>query len=328
MYRKMLVKAVAELDSSITVTCTECGDEALYTIMVNDFDIIVVDSEIPGIGLFEIIRTAKHELPEAPVLIGVRPSRTQERRISEALEMGADYTLVKPLQSSYADNLRTAKCKIEEIINALGKGKSNVKKQVKTFSPKKKFHPELVLIASSTGGPKALKTLFDGLLEDFPAPVLLVQHVPEPPLFCESLVRDLSTKTRLRVKIAENGDAIKAGTVYLAPGGLHMKLTAKGKLKLDDSPPVNSLKPAADVLFKSVAEEFKGSGVLAIILTGMGNDGEQGLAALKEKQNCLCVAQSERTCVVYGMPRAAVEGGYADKVLDLNDISAVLKEIN
>ena len=100
-----------------------------------------------------------------------------------------------------------------------------------------------------------------------------------------------------------------------------MKLAAKNMILLDKSPPINGVRPAADTLFESVADSYTGSGVLAVILTGMGHDGARGLACLKEKKNCFCLAQSEDTCVVYGMPRAAVEGGYADKVLDLDMIS-------
>ena len=108
---------------------------------------------------------------------------------------------------------------------------------------------------------------------------------------------------------------------------MHMKLDAENKIQLDDEPPINGIRPAADVLFESVAESFTESGVLAVILTGMGSDGKKGLAGLKEKQNCFCLAQSEETCVVYGMPRAAVESGLVDKILDLDKISSEIENL-
>ena len=106
-----------------------------------------------------------------------------------------------------------------------------------------------------------------------------------------------------------------------------MKLDAADRILLEDSPPRNGVRPAADVLFNSVAESFSGSTVLAVILTGMGNDGTKGLVSLKEKRNCLCFVQSEDTCVVYGMPFAVVEAGLADKIVDLDGLSAEMENL-
>jgi two-component system chemotaxis response regulator CheB len=106
-----------------------------------------------------------------------------------------------------------------------------------------------------------------------------------------------------------------------------MKVNSADNVILEDSPAVNGVRPSADVLFQSVAEVFKGSNVLAVILTGMGRDGEQGLKALKACCNCYCIAQSEKTCVVYGMPKAAVESGLCDQILDLDDIAGRLHDI-
>jgi two-component system chemotaxis response regulator CheB len=195
------------------------------------------------------------------------------------------------------------------------------KEQVKPAMPEKlkgKFSPEIVLIAASTGGPFALKSILSNLPCNFPVPVLIVQHMPQ--YFSENLAQHLNQQSKLKIKVAESRETITAGTVYIAPGDKHMKLDRKKKIYLDNSPPVNGIRPAADILFESVAESFLDTRVLAIILTGMGDDGKKGLAKLKEKQNCLCYTQSENTCVVYGMPRAAAENGLADRVLDLDEI--------
>ena len=106
-----------------------------------------------------------------------------------------------------------------------------------------------------------------------------------------------------------------------------MKLDANDRILLEDSPPRNGVRPAADILFDSVAESFSGKNVLAVILTGMGNDGKKGLASLKQKRNCLCFVQSEETCVVYGMPFAAVEAGLADKIVGINELSAEMESL-
>jgi len=172
----------------------------------------------------------------------------------------------------------------------------------------------------------ALEHIFSKLSVDFPAPILVVQHMPEA--FLNTLAHHLGKKSRLKVKVAEDKERVEGGTVYLAVGGQHMKLDAKNRIQLDDSPPCNGVRPAADVLFESVAESFTGSGVLSVILTGMGNDGEKGLSSLKKKQDCFCLAQSEKTCVVYGMPRAAEEAGLVDMILDLDKIPEEMEKFN
>ena len=183
--------------------------------------------------------------------------------------------------------------------------------------------PGIVLVASSTGGPMALESILPKLSGDFPVPVLVVQHMLMQ--FIQTLANSLDMKSSLRVKVAENRETISAGSVYIAPGGVHMKLDSRKRIRFDESPPINGVRPAADILFESVAESFTAQGVLAVILTGMGRDGVNGLARLKEKHKCFCLAQSEETCVVYGMPRAVVEAGYADMILDLDKIPAEIE---
>ena len=195
---------------------------------------------------------------------------------------------------------------------------STSKTKKTTAADAKPFRPQLILIAASTGGPRALETIIPLLRPDLPVPVLIVQHMP--PHFIETLAERLDSKSKLKVKVADNGEKIHGRTVYLAPGGVHMRLSADNEVYLDDSPPINGVRPAADALFESIAEDFAGSRILAIILTGMGNDSMKGIRKLKDKKNCFCIAQSEKTCVVYGMPRTIVESDLADKVLDLESI--------
>ena len=188
-----------------------------------------------------------------------------------------------------------------------------------------RFQPELVLMASSTGGPLALESIIPQLSGDFPAPIIIVQHML--PLFIESLANSLDHKSLLKVIVPDNLETVQAGTVYIAPGGKHIRLDSKKRINFDVSPPINGIRPAADILFESVARSFTWRGVLVVILTGMGRDGTSGLAALKEKLDCFCIAQSEETCVVYGMPRAAVESGHADKISDLGNISEEIERL-
>lgn len=184
--------------------------------------------------------------------------------------------------------------------------------------------PEMILIGVSTGGPNALAKMLPMLPADLGVPVLVVQHMP--PLFTASLAESLSSKCALRVREATHGEPVEANTVYIAPGGRQMRLAAgpdrTKHLQITDDPPENNCRPAVDYLFRSVANHFPGRAVAAI-LTGMGSDGALGLRLLK-RHGCFAIAQDEASCVVYGMPKAAVDAGVVDAVLPLDAIAARL----
>ena len=185
--------------------------------------------------------------------------------------------------------------------------------------------PEMILIGVSTGGPNALARLLPALPGDLGVPVLVVQHMP--PLFTASLAESLGSRCAMKVKEASHGEIVEANTVYIAPGGRHMRLAAapdRGAkvVQITEDPPENNCRPAVDYLFRSVANNFPGRAVAAI-LTGMGSDGAIGLRLLK-RHGCFVVAQDEASCVVYGMPKAAVDAGVVDSVLPLEAIAPKL----
>jgi len=331
MYRKMFKMAAEEVDKNAAVDCVACGTEALDKIRCADYDIIVADIEIPGLGIVDLLTKIMMELPRTFVLLTARPSPANSALCAEALAKCAAECMTKPIYNSYGENFDIVKRELAVIFKSLNeerrkekdrkkdkKTENNDPAKIKKHMKKIGFHPEIVLIAASTGGPMALEKILSELSGDFPVPVLIVQHMPMH--FTETMVKRLDRESQLKVKVAEDGETLKAGTAYAAPGGLHMKVDRKNRILLDRSPPLNGVRPAADALFESVAELFRGSGVLAVILTGMGSDGQKGIAELKEKRDCFCLAQSEKTCVVYGMPRSVVENGLADKVLDLDKI--------
>ncbi len=182
---------------------------------------------------------------------------------------------------------------------------------------------EVLAIGVSTGGPSALTQVIPLLPRDLGVPVLLVQHMPA--LLTASLADSLDRKSALDVREAVDGEPVEPGTVYLAPGGKHMAVvrgrsTAASSgtrtIRLLDDPPVNSCRPSADVLFSSISEAYDGT-VLALVMTGMGSDGMDGIRVLKRK-HCYCLAQTEETCVVYGMPRAVDEAGLSDEKVPLD----------
>jgi two-component system, chemotaxis family, protein-glutamate methylesterase/glutaminase len=189
-------------------------------------------------------------------------------------------------------------------------------------SPAPPARPEMVLIGVSTGGPVALARILPEIPGNLGVPVLIVQHMP--PVFTRSLADNLTPKCALQVKEAEDGEKALPNTVYIAPGGRQMKIRpgsdGKPSIQINDDPPENNCRPAVDYLFRSAANHFPGKS-MAVILTGMGNDGTIGLRLLK-RHGCFVVAQDEPTCVVYGMPKAAVDAGVADAVLPLESIAA------
>lgn len=325
LFKQMFARAVAQVFRSSRADFAMNCEEALSQARRAAYDIVAIDAALAKPGLSEFMYNIREYLPCALLLVTAQPSKNCDKILAEALELGAAACMTKPIYSGYDENFMTVKAKIEEVALLLRDRKRASAIPINTAAKVKSklsFSPELVLIASSTGGPAALGRVLPELEEGFPAPILVVQHIF--PHFTGNLAADLNRKSRQRVKVAEDGEDISAGTVYIAPGGLHMKLNAEKRISLENSPHVRGVRPAADVLFSSVAEIPGISGVVAVILTGMGRDGENGLAALKLRQECVCLAQSEKTCVVYGMPRAVVERGLADAVIDLEKISREL----
>ena len=179
---------------------------------------------------------------------------------------------------------------------------------------------KLVVLGCSTGGPKALQTVVAGLPKRLPCGVLIVQHMP--PGFTKSLADRLNEISQISVKEAENHDIIEAGMVYIAPGNYHMTVSGSGReILLNQDPPIGTLRPAADVLFKSAAP--LGKDIVSVILTGMGSDGAIGMTEIK-KTGGYVIAESEETAIVYGMPKAVVDLGLADEVRPLQEIAGAI----
>jgi two-component system chemotaxis response regulator CheB len=183
----------------------------------------------------------------------------------------------------------------------------------------------VIVIGSSTGGTEALKSLFLTLPKEIP-PILVVQHIP--PVFSAAFAKRLNELLPVDVFEAKDGDEVKKNTIYIAPGGKQMALKRVGsmmKLIVNDDEPMNRHKPSVDYLFKSVVQEELPK-VIGVILTGMGADGARELLNLR-KQGARTVAQNKETCVVYGMPREAVERGAAEFVLPLEQIGDKIMEL-
>jgi two-component system chemotaxis response regulator CheB len=193
-----------------------------------------------------------------------------------------------------------------------------------THVPNGQAVTKLVALGTSTGGPKALQTVLTSIPANFPAPIAIVQHMPAG--FTKSLAQRLDTLSAIRVMEVEDGQELEAGTAYIAPGGYHFEVKqVNGKLKahLHQQEPRGGHRPSVDVLFESISE-LTNVDKWAIILTGMGNDGTKGLKRMKEKGSVTSIMEDESTCVVFGMPRAAIQAGLADHVVPLEKIAELL----
>ncbi|RZA10506.1 MAG: chemotaxis response regulator protein-glutamate methylesterase, partial [Proteobacteria bacterium] len=241
------------------------------------------------------------------------------------LDLGAVDYIQKPKLSDLAV-LGPVICeKVKAAANA------HVRKKVKTFVAKAKSSgavqsrgQHIIAIGASTGGTVALTEVLTALPAEIP-PIVIVQHIP--PVFSKAFAERLNTLCPFEVKEAEDGDEVLSGRVLIAPGGKQMELVNTGGryiVAINDSEPVNRHKPSVDYLFDSVAKVVKGK-ALGIILTGMGADGAKGMLALKQS-GCFTVAQDEKSCVVYGMPKEAVKLGGVDQSADLDRIASIIEK--
>ena len=337
--RKMITDMLAS-DPEIEILGTaRNGLDAWGKIKQLKPDIITLDVEMPqmdGLQLLEKI------MAESPLPVIMRSSLTQNgaEATIRALSLGAVDFISKP---SGSISLDIEKVKVE-LINKVKMGaKVNTSRVKNKAIDQKKTGPavsskqeaawppkievispllkgnvnKIVAIGTSTGGPRALQEVIPRLPADLPAAVLIVQHMPKG--FTHSLSQRLDQQSKIRVKEGEQGDKIENGLAILAPGGYHMTLEKGGIIGLNQEPPVWGVRPAVDVLFKSIAQNYPAQ-VVTVILTGMGQDGAAGVAILKEK-NAKSIAEDKSTCVVYGMPKSVVDKGLADKILPLNQVA-------
>ena len=344
--RKSLQKMLEEAPDLRVVATARDGIDALEKIQEHKPDIVTLDIEMPRMDGLTCLRKIMADFP-MPVLMVSSLTQEGAQATLEALSLGAlDFI---PKESSFASmSILQIQHDLQEKVRHLassprfhktpptGTKESPELAVARPAAPPPRApvplgtslesspQAELLLIGSSTGGPKALQDILPTLPANLPVPCLIVQHMPST--FTKPFADRLNGLCQVHVKEAEQGEPLKAGTVYIAPGGIHMTYGARGpKGCIELSPePVSSLhRPSVDVLFLSVSELFRGQ-VLAGILTGMGSDGAKGMEQLKRK-GAHTLAESEESCVVYGMPRAAVERGCVDVIAPLADIPGHLR---
>jgi two-component system chemotaxis response regulator CheB len=325
--RKLLSEALASSPEVQLAGTASNGSIALAKIPQLQPDLVTLDIEMPGMDGIQTLTEIRKRYPKLPVIMF---STLTERGASvtlEALALGASDYMTKPTNSeSLAGAMETVRRELITKITSLAR-RSQTSAAPRPPMPSAPVHKksghqriEILAIGSSTGGPNALAEVIPRLPEDFPVPVVIVQHMP--PLFTRLLADRLNSQSKLKVHEAEAGSSLSPGTVWIARGDYHLTLARKGTavtLSLNQDPPENSCRPAVDVLFRSVAQVYGGS-VLALVMTGMGSDGARGAAQIGEAGGQILV-QDEASSVVWGMPGAVVSAGLADKVCPLPHIS-------
>ncbi|MGA3178322.1 MAG: chemotaxis response regulator protein-glutamate methylesterase [Candidatus Acidiferrum sp.] len=328
---RKLIPIILERDPDIEVIGTAMdGAFAIRKIAELHPDVVTLDLEMPRMDGIETLRMIMRNAP-LPVVVFSTHSKEGAYATFKALALGAIDFVAKPREAAAGHLDPVAYQLIEKIKVAkrAGGSKTIPKPQAEVVAPVKKrtraaLPPNRVIaIGISTGGPNALQYLFSQIPGDFPATFVVVQHMPEG--FTEMFARRLDECCALDVQEAKSGDLLVAGRVLICPGNRHImvrRMPRGDMVVLSDSPAINGHRPSANVLFHSVAQEFALSSV-GVLMTGMGEDGAEGLGAIKAAGG-QTIAQSEETCVVPGMPRAAILKGYAGKVLPLDNMAAYL----
>jgi len=334
---RKLISDILIKDPELEVVSTAMdGLYALNKIPRSHPDVITLDLDMPRMDGLTALRHIVHEHQIPVILVSSLTTRGGHLTL-DGLALGAVDFVTKPKDAISIHIHDVAEELIQKVKAA---GRAAVSKiriqdvQVQSLVPAPpvpkaknvRLLKTIVAIGISTGGPNAISTFLPRLPEDFPASILIVQHMPEG--FTELFANRLDQICKIRVKEAHDGDKLTAGTAYIAPGNKHLKVAKvanNGVTVLSSSPPVNGHRPSADVLFNSVSEAY-GADSIGIIMTGMGEDGARGLGNLMAS-GAYTIAQNEETCVVYGMPKAAIEMGNVREVVSLDNIPERLMAI-
>ena len=328
---RKLIPAILARDSSIEVVGTAMdGAFALKKIEELQPDVVTLDLEMPRMDGMEMLRLIMHRAP-LPIILFSTHSKEGGYATLKALALGAVDFLAKPKDAAAGHLEEIA----DQLIAKIKVAKRAAKRKLPPVAVKEELpkltkgrRPALpprrvIAVGISTGGPNALQFMLSQIPSDFLSTILVVQHMPEG--FTEMFAKRLDECCPLEVHEARSGDLLLAGRVLICPGNRHImvrRMPRGDMVVLSDGPPVNGHRPSADVLFHSVAQEF---GLLAVgvLMTGMGDDGAEGLGAIKSAGG-MTIAQSEDTCVVSGMPSAAILKGYANKVIPLEGLGPFL----
>ncbi len=358
LMRNLVSKIVQSCPELAVIGTAMNGKFALSKIEMLKPDILVLDIEMPEMNGIEFLKERKARGIDIPVIVLSSIARKGAAITMECLALGASDFIMKP-SGSVSEDIHMIGAQLIDLLKYFGKQFKDrhpgvtrtVKpepvviehheplpsfrypklempdpKTVPRFSPESKpGNLEIIAIGISTGGPNALRKVFNDLDPNLKVPIVVVQHMPAG--FTSEFAKSLDRSCPLEVKEAADGDLIKPGRILIAPGDFHIKVEKKALgaiLRLDSSSAVNGHRPSADVLFESVAEAY-GNRAMAVIMTGMGKDGAQKIGLIY-KAGGVTLGQDEKSSVVYGMPRVAHENGYITKQVSLDDMARTISD--
>lgn len=330
------------------------GEDAYNKIKKNSYDVVVLDMILPKMSALQVLEKLDAEkIPFKVVLISSSLKEDADSTL-KAMELGALDFVVKPLRSTPENREEFQKGLIRAVQNAAKARVSNAKlskrdvflqtaaREAGSISPIAKRTSarsitdskaikgkKLIALACSTGGPQALHEFIPMLPATLKYPLVLVQHMPAG--FTASLANRLDSVSAIKVKEAEEGEFFEPGCVYITPGGKHMEIRENASrdayCHLSSDPPVNSLRPCADLMYKSLAKSSFEE-IICVVLTGMGADGTEGINYLNQYKKTYVISQEASTCVVYGMPKSVEQNGLSDEVVPLKSVAnSIVKKI-
>jgi two-component system chemotaxis response regulator CheB len=332
--RRLVTHALSAEEGIEVVSAASNGAIALQRISQFTPDVVTLDIEMPELDGLETLRRIRRSHPELPVIMFSTLTERGAAITLEALTLGASDYVTKAANAGSLDNsmisLRSELVpKLKQFFYSGSDARpvsppptvpsTQAPVIVKPGQRSSSVRPQVVVIGTSTGGPNALAALLPMFPKDFGIPILIVQHMP--PVFTRFLAERLNSISAIRVEEVSNGTRLESGKALVAAGGFHMRLHREGSgvvATTDQEPPENSCRPAVDVLFRSAADVY-GPAVMAIMLTGMGNDGLRGTEILHRK-GAYVIAQDEDSSVVWGMPGCIANAGLAHATLDLSRI--------
>ncbi len=342
LYRQTINNALRTMEGVTIVGVAKNGIEALEKVDELDPDLLTLDVQMPDMDGIATLREMNRRRLRAKAIMVSSLTSEGARVTTDALLEGAFDFILKPSGRVASENHRDLFNALDEKITAFRASSAARKKQkrrsrrpiatvaqgeVVEETPASSSVCRAVLIATSTGGPAALKVVLPRLPVDIGVPVLVVQHMPAQ--YTRSLAMRLDELCEVTVQEAADGDEVRSGSALIAPGGQQMKLEGQDEdvvARLTDDPPENGCRPSADYMFRYAAKAFGGN-VLAVVMTGMGRDGTDGCSEIKRRGG-IVFAQHGDGCAVYGMPKATIDEGLADRVLPLGKIApAIIRHI-
>lgn len=332
-FTKAIRRSLSGVSNLRVVGTAKNGREALSQISLLRPNIVTLDIEMPVMDGLQTLKMIRQRNLNVKVIMVSALTEAGAEKTMEALELGASDFITKPSSEIAVDKVEYLRTQLVRSIANLGVNRANprppiVKPTRLRPTEKRKSRGtggghDIVAIAVSTGGPRALVELVKSLPSNFQGSILIAQHMPA--LFTKTLAQRLNRLTSLTVKEGEQGESVSPGHIYLAPGGFHMEVrgsSTKPTLQIHEGPRLHGCRPAADHLLSSAAATF-GPRCQGVVMTGMGLDGTDGCKAIVQAGGC-AIGQDEASSAVWGMPKAAYEAGYLEELYPLHRLARAI----